>query len=148
MRCFSNSERNLNQNRLLRMGSCLSVGAWGLLIWVLSSLSGQELAELDPFNVWDKAAHFLAFATGTTLLTVTLRLGTRWSWPRIALLAALAISIFGATDEWHQLYTPHRSGGDLQDWLADTLGAVTAALLTSFVYARYQRKNCPPPAGD
>jgi VanZ family protein len=45
-------------------------------------------------------------------------------------------SLFGASDEWHQLFTPLRDS-DIRDWLADTLGAVIGA----FVYAAATRSS-------
>ena len=62
-------------------------------------------------------------------------------------VTAFALCVFGAVDEIHQLYTPNRSGADVFDWSADTLGALTGALLTIFVYARYFQPSRPAPAG-
>ena len=38
----------------------------------------------------------------------------------------LIVSVFGASDEWHQSFTPGRSA-TVADWVADTLGAGLAA---------------------
>lgn len=137
----------VNTSRWLRLGSWFAVAAWALGIIGLSSLSGPEVAKINIFNVWDKAAHFAAFAVGAVLLALALRWSVAWPWPRIVCVSIAAISIFGATDEWHQLYTPHRSGADLGDWTADTLGAIFGAALTSFIHARYCFKNRPAPLG-
>ena len=102
---------------------------------------------MNAFEVSDKVAHFAAFAVGAVLLALALRWNTAWSWLRIVLISAVAISLYGATDEWHQLYTPHRSGGDLGDWTADTLGAIAGAAVTAFFHARYCLKNRPAPHG-
>ena len=129
--------------RWLRIGSWIAVAAWALGVIGLSSLSGPDVARMNIFNVWDKAAHFSAFAVGAILLALALRWNTAGSWPRIVCISIAAISIFGGTDEWHQLYTPKRSGADVGDWIADTLGAIAGAAATSFIYARYQLKNLP-----
>ncbi len=118
---------------------------WAVLIVFLSSLSGPQVNQLNVFELWDKAAHFIAFAVGAALVAFALRISTKWSWSRIAIFASLAVSIFGALDEWHQLYTPKRSGADVADWVADTLGAVVAVTITRFLYVRSQRKNRPAP---
>jgi VanZ family protein len=110
-------------------------------------LSGDDLERLG-FDFWDKAAHFAAFAAGSVLLVAALALTTKWSWRRIAWLAVIVIALFGATDEWHQLYTPKRSGADLYDWIADFFGAGTGACAALLIHARYQRKTCPAPARD
>ena len=72
-------------------------------------------------------------------LALALCWSTAWPWKRVIIFTAVAISVFGALDEFHQLFTPHRSGADPFDWTADTLGALTGALLTVLVYARYLR---------
>jgi VanZ family protein len=137
----------VNTPRWLRLGSWSAVAAWALGIFILSSMSGSQIEEINIFNVWDKAAHFSAFAVGAVLLALALRWNAEWSWPRIACVSIAAISVFGATDEWHQLYTPHRSGADVGDWIADTFGAIAGATATSFIHAYNQRKNRPAPAG-
>jgi VanZ family protein len=138
----------VNRFALLRIGSWISVAVWaGTIIW-LSSLSGDELAKLGFIKVWDKAAHFLAFALGATLLSVALRLSTQWHWKNIAWIALIAIAFFGATDEWHQRYTPRRHGADVADWITDTVGAMAGILIALAIHARHQRKNCPSPVPD
>lgn len=102
---------------------------------------------MNVFDIWDKAAHFTAFAVGAVLLALALKWNTAWLWPRIICVSIAAISIFGVTDEWHQLYTPHRSGADVGDWTADTLGAIAGAAVTAFIHARYSLKNRPAPRG-
>lgn len=42
------------------------------------------------------------------------------------LVAVLLTSLYGASDEWHQKFTPLRSS-DVQDWLADTTGGLLGA---------------------
>src|SRR5215218_3067059 len=46
----------------LRVSAWFSVIAWAVSITVLSSMSPRQLAQIAPFDLWDKAAHFLAFA--------------------------------------------------------------------------------------
>ena len=137
---------HLNTPRWLHLASWFAVAAWALGIIFLSSLSGSDIEKINVLDVWDKAAHFTAFAAGAVLLALALRWNTAWSWPRIACVSIAAISLFGGTDEWHQLYTPHRSGADVGDWIADTLGAIAGAAAT-FFHARHQLKNRPAPAG-
>ena len=140
-------KHHLNTPRWLRPASWFAVAAWALGIVALSSLSGPDIGKINVFDVWDKAAHFAAFAVGAVLLALALRWNTAWSWPRIVCVSIAAISLFGGTDEWHQLYTPKRSGADVGDWIADTLGAIAGAAATAFTHARYTLKNRPAPAG-
>lgn len=47
--------------------------------------------------------------------------------PRAALVAALALgSLYGVTDEWHQLFVPERSC-DPADWTVDTVASLCGA---------------------
>ncbi len=135
----------MNRPTFFRTAAWIAVIGWCITIFILSSLPGPTINEINVLNVWDKAAHAIAFAAGAVVLAIALRISTAWSWKKIALVAAVAVSLFGATDEWHQLYTPKRSGADPADWLADTIGAVAGVAATSLVYARFERKNHTPP---
>jgi VanZ family protein len=137
----------VNRIFILRSGSWIAVMAWAAAIIWLSSLSGPELEDLTNVDVWDKGAHFIAFFCGAILVSLALRLTTAWSWPKIAWVAVILVSVFAATDEWHQLYTPKRSGADLFDWIADTLGAIAGAWATVFTHGKYQRTHNPAPTG-
>lgn len=70
----------------------------------------------------DKAVHFGAFGL---LATLVCRLGRGW---RAAAWVVVAVSVFGAVDEWHQSHVPGRTA-EVADWVADTLGAVVAVAL-------------------
>jgi VanZ family protein len=48
--------------------------------------------------------------------------------PRAALLAVALTCVFGATDEWHQSFTPGRSG-EVQDVVLDTAAAAVAIVV-------------------
>jgi VanZ family protein len=55
---------------------------------------------------------------------------------RAALLTVVLVSIYGASDEWHQGFVPLRQS-DVQDWMTDTLaGAIgaTACVLVLFYW--------------
>jgi VanZ family protein len=132
----------------LRISAWLTVAAWAAAITVLSSMTPSQLQQIAPFDFWDKAAHFLAFAAGAVALSLALRWSTAWPWKRIVLIAVAAVALFGAIDEYHQTFTPHRSGADLSDWTADMLGALTGALATAFFHARTTRTHRLAPAGD
>ena len=57
---------------------------------------------------------------------------------RATLIVLVAVALFGVADEWHQRFIPGRSS-DTTDWVADTLGAVTAVL--AFQAARRRRES-------
>lgn len=70
----------------------------------------------------DKVAHASAFGFLALVLDFTLQ-GTHPELPlyRRHLLVFVAVSLYGATDEWHQYFVPGRAC-ELGDWVADTLG--------------------------
>jgi VanZ family protein len=53
--------------------------------------------------------------------------------------AVILVAVFGGLDEALQTLTPGRSGGDLDDWVADALGAAAGALLTLPTLSRLYR---------
>ena len=107
----------------------LGVLAWGGTIYYLSTKTGSEVEHLLPMKIWDKAAHFIAFTAGGFLIATALRVTAAWSWRALIPVTFLVVSLYGATDEWHQQYTPGRSGKDVGDWTADTIGGLAGGLL-------------------
>ncbi|MCC6324614.1 MAG: hypothetical protein DCC43_03740 [Candidatus Brocadia sp.] len=78
---------------------------------------------------YDKAIHFIVFGLLSLMICWTLSsftFGNHWI---VKIIVAIGItSLYGASDEFHQVFTPHRSVS-VFDWLADTAGAATAAFL-------------------
>lgn len=119
--------------RLLRwLGPILWIclGFWAITILWLSALPPRELPEA-AFLFWDKLSHFIAYAIGGWLAAAAVRV----SRPRAGGAGAVVIGValiatFGALDEAFQTLTPGRTGGDIDDWIADVLGAIAGALLT------------------
>lgn len=99
-----------------------------LMLCIFSASSSSELAIPDPGFEFskDKVGHFLVFGLLATLL-IRLPPLTK-SRRKGAIAAALMAIAFGAVDEWRQSFTPGRSV-ELADWIADSLGAITAIVL-------------------
>ena len=110
-------------------------GIWGLTLWLLSSgnpapQNGPEIPHLD------KLAHFLYFSAGGVLLaTLGLVISPLLRSRRRLLFAivTLVCSGIGRLDEYHQTFTPGRSGNDTGDWLADTVGGGAGAAFVIFL---------------
>ena len=66
-----------------------------------------------------------------------------WFVPAVILLAA-----FGVLDEAVQTFTPRRTGGDLYDWIADALGALTGALISLLMHRRALASPNRPGSGS
>ena len=84
------------------------------------------------FDFQDKLLHFGAYAVMGVLALRALRHFTR-STTVLAWFAVLFCSLYGISDEWHQSHVPGRDA-NLLDWLADSLGALTAVgLMTKLI---------------
>jgi VanZ family protein len=95
--------------------------------FVASSIPGDRLPPLGGWNV-DKLLHALEYAVIGLLIARPLCL-TAWGRDRpaaVLLVASTLASVWGATDEVHQLITPNRAA-DWRDWVADTAGAIVGA---------------------
>ena len=99
----------------------LALSYMGLLYW----LSSQTSTGGKPLPVPDKLVHAVAYFG----LCVVVRLAVGTVTTRALLATAIAVGLtllYGATDEWHQSFTPGRQP-DLLDWVADAVGACVAA---------------------
>jgi VanZ family protein len=100
------------------------------LIFYLSALSHPE-DRLPSFllkELSDKVLHVVEYS----ILSLLCYRAFRWTaGPTVArravVLAIVTASVYGLTDEAHQLFVPFREA-NWQDWLADTIGAVIGAL--------------------
>src|SRR5262245_36894638 len=92
------------------------------LIFHLSSESAP-LPQVTSI-VWDKLLHVVEYGVLAILFYRALS-GEGLNGLTSALLALAATSLYGASDEWHQMFVPLRSS-DVGDWVADTAGAALA----------------------
>lgn len=102
---------------------------WGVTLWFLSAGNpGAEHAPKIPH--FDKLLHFTYFLGGGSALAACI--GLKWPdlkpWS-VFLTTAAVCCIVGRLDEYHQSFTPGRSGNDHGDWLADILGGIAGAWL-------------------
>jgi VanZ family protein len=101
---------------------------WFGVLWGLSSF--RIPSEGDPLIPhFDKIAHFGYFFGGSGLLSAWLfrRDPAQPNWWKIIGTSVLVIALVGALDEFHQSFTPGRSGNDPGDWAADLLGGMAGA---------------------
>jgi VanZ family protein len=132
-----------SSNRLERRGrrAWALVGAWALVIFLLSSIPGSAIPEV-PGRYTDKVVHVLLYAVLGLLvgraLEVTTALGRA---PKVAVACVLATA-YGITDELHQLFTPRRSC-DWHDVVADAVGGLLGGVLAATVLSRRSRARKP-----
>jgi VanZ family protein len=98
-------------------------GVWLVAVFFASSLTGSQVSPYIPTFFLHKLAHFIAYSSGAVILALSLRFSTQWSWRKIMVISVLVISFYGATDEWHQSFTPGR-GPSVRDWLIDTVSGL------------------------
>ena len=70
--------------------------------------------------------HFVEYG-GLAFLLCRALLGEGLGWTAALAVALVATSAYGASDEWHQRFTPGRSA-DVRDWEADSLGAAVGLM--------------------
>lgn len=111
----------LAEGNTLRRGWAI---AWPILLAGLIFLASSRSHVVSPglTRVDDKAAHFFVYGL---LGTLVCRLGCGW---RSAWWSLVVVSLYGASDEWHQSFVPGRFA-DVRDWVADTIGAAIAIAL-------------------
>lgn len=123
-----------------RIGTGVLYLLWFGILWHLSAgpakaVSGQELPHFD------KVLHFSYFFIGALLLCATLK---DYLFKNHTVLAVTLMGLLvGAIDEFHQSFTPERSGNDVFDLLADVTGAYVGAcvLLKGFAWVRSLVRN-------
>ena len=117
---------------------------FGVIVWaaVLWSLSANPSLPSGPsFPLKDKLLHCLYFCGGASCLLFALfgKASPVPTWRTLVLRSFFFTAIIGALDEFHQTFTPGRSGNDPWDWLADVTGGVLAAWIVGSVLLRVGR---------
>lgn len=123
-----------------RLTFWLPAVAWAALIFWLSARS--HLPDIGPqFPLKDKVGHWMLFGVLGIAVTFALRRGHGLALPKTLLLAILLTSAYGASDEFHQRFVPHRTC-DVWDWAADTSGgALLAAACLTYESRRSPKAN-------
>ncbi len=92
-----------------------------VVIFILSSMRQPEFINIG-FEFTDKILHFIAYsALGSAIIIGLVRNREEWSKLKLMLIVVLIGALFGASDEFHQLFVAGRSC-DFADWIADCLG--------------------------
>lgn len=108
---------------------------WLIALTVLSSMPGQSFGPL-PFPGADKLVHVALFIVGSATLMRALLRTSPWPPARLALIGGLIMLAIGGMDEFHQRYTPGRSGNDPGDLAADAVGSLIGIAAILIIHAR------------
>lgn len=109
-----------------RLSLLLAIAWMGVLFW----LSAQpSIATPTLFSAQDKVFHAGAYGILGLFLLGAMRPPLFTGYTRLQIrLTVIIASLYGISDEFHQSFVPGRSP-EVLDWLADTTGALLAAIL-------------------
>jgi len=95
-------------------------------IFFMSSRSNIETVPMFPHA--DKLIHFAAYVLVSAAWVFALKGNSLFNGKKLGvfLLAMVVSSLYGLSDEIHQMYVPGRTC-DMFDWLADSVGSVVGA---------------------
>lgn len=115
---------------------------WAAAIFISSSIPSSDLPSLGVFT-YDKMVHFLVFLTLCYLLHRALTFQGKYE--RLStnalLFSIIATVLYGALDEFHQMFVPGRDAS-IYDLAADALGGILyAAVIGSRLRLKGQRKR-------
>jgi VanZ family protein len=108
----------------------LPVVLYAALIFTGSSIPGTSIP--SGWTIHDKIIHATEYAGFTFLLARAFGLRRWW-------LAIVVGALYGVSDEFHQTFTPHRSGNDLGDITADVVGSTIGAV--AWMLLRWRRAD-------
>jgi VanZ family protein len=120
--------------RLVRLAALIAAILWAALIFILSSIQGSGFPA-HP-NILNIIAHFGEYLVLAALLTLAFNSPGQALW-KTALIALAIASLYGGSDEIHQLFVEGRSADPL-DWATDTLGALVGVIATVWVISAHK----------
>jgi len=108
---------------------------FALFIFALSSMPRPPI--LSDWDFSDKYKHVMLFGVFAATLwrALTQTLGNKPAW--LVIYTVAISSLYGASDEFHQLFTPGRSC-DWRDWMADTIGAILVCVALIWLRSRHR----------
>ena len=92
---------------------------------IFYSSSQSDPVPILTHNVWDKLLHGGGYALLGVFFALALN-GEGLPVRRTVVLAIVLTSLYAASDEYHQAFTPQRQS-DINDWVADTVGGTFGA---------------------
>jgi len=103
--------------------------------WIADTFSVDtgEAAWINYF--FRKGMHFCTFGVLAVLLFFILP-----KWKRRYMLSWLLVTLYAATDEWHQLHVPGRSGS-IKDVLLDAIGAAVALCIVYLIRRKIGKRR-------
>ena len=118
------------------------LAAYCSLIFILSSIPGDKYPEVNIPSA-DKLVHTAIYSVLYILFFYSLKLQSKSiKLSKYAILwSILFTAAYGASDEFHQLFTVNRSC-DLLDWFADLTGALLGIVIIKLLL-KYNKNRLP-----
>lgn len=114
--------------------------AWFLLVLLLICIPGKDLPKSEFFEIlsFDKMIHVALFGGIVFLFCMPFKKTDKSQKDRTVLYLKIAVAtcIWGITTELIQKYFVIGRQFDWYDWLADSIGAIAAYLVSLFFFAR------------
>lgn len=107
-------------------------GSWALVIFVLSSIPGGRFPEVHVVHA-DKMVHVVIYGLLGSLFYFALRTSTHQKTLFSIAAATFLTTLYGASDETHQLFVRGRSA-DLFDIAADMVGGLLGVCATALFF--------------
>ena len=104
---------------------------WALLIFALSSIPGAAFPASKLLS-YDKLVHAGVYAVLGFLCFLALARASLQKTGVLVLVAGAIATLYGITDEIHQMFVPGRAA-DVRDVLADAVGGFLGALTASYL---------------
>ena len=105
---------------------------WLIIIFIESGIPSTSYPEIDIWN-FDKVVHICIYGLLAFLCYLSLihQKQIKFLNESPLIFTVIICSIYGASDEIHQLFVVGRTC-DFFDWVADTSGAIIAALIIKY----------------
>lgn len=111
---------------------------WMIVIFILSSMTGSDLQNTFPFFSDFNWGHFVAYFI--LAIAYYFALHRKVKHPKVLYIIIVLSILYGITDEFHQYFTPSRVP-DINDLLADGIGAAVAAILLNIWYKKRNNRH-------
>ncbi len=112
-------------------------GLWFVTLNIVSSIPFPEVPATLSFKFSDKIAHFGIFGLGAFLLAAAWCASKRGLSVKRFVNVFLLLTLMGIADEIRQLFIPGRSGADLGDMTANTIGALAGTVFAWFIHVHF-----------
>lgn len=110
----------------------------GIISFLLEALRSAANALFGHQVDVSPVGHFAEFFLLGLALMNALRL--HFALPKACMLSTIIASLYGASDEFHQIFVPARTC-DPADWLVDTIAALLGALLFWAIFTIWQKRR-------